>query len=77
MVDGYVFWKAALVRAIHTALQTMIAMIPAAVGIDEIDWLGVVSTAALAGVVSLLKSGLVGMPEVQPEPPDDGEGGAA
>lgn len=75
MVDGRTFIRAAVIRAIHTMLQTMIAMIPAAAGVRAINLLGVFGTGVLAGVVSLLKSTLIGMPEVVPEEDEDeGEG---
>ena len=55
--------KAAGVRAVKTVAQTAIAMIPAAAMIQNVDWVAVVCTAALAGVVSILTS-LAGLPEV-------------
>ena len=58
------FWKAALIRALRTVCQAAIAMIPAAATIQSVDWLTVLSTAALAGVVSLLTSVATGLPEV-------------
>lgn len=57
------WWKAAAIRAIKTMCQTAIAIIPAAVTITAVDWLTVVGTAALAGVMSILTS-LAGLPEV-------------
>ena len=58
------WWKAAGVRAIKTVAQTAVAMIPAAAMIQNVDWVAVVGTAALAGVVSILTS-LAGLPEVK------------
>lgn len=58
--------KAAAVRAVKTVAQTAVAMIPAAVTIGAVDWVTVVGTAALAGVVSLLTS-IAGLPEVDVE----------
>ena len=56
--------KAAGSRAVKTVAQTAVALIGTnAIGITEIDWIGVASGAALAGVVSLLTS-LAGIPEV-------------
>ena len=56
--------KAAGVRAVKTVAQTAVALIGTnAIGITEVDWIGVASGAALAGVVSLLTS-LAGIPEV-------------
>jgi len=59
------FWKAALIRAVRTMAQTAVALIGTnAVGVTEVDWLGVLSGAALAGVVSILTSVATGLPEV-------------
>lgn len=56
--------KAAGIRAVKTMAQTAVAMLPAAAAIQEVDWLMILGTAALAGVVSLLTS-LAGLPEVE------------
>lgn len=63
--EYWVKWiKAAGVRALKTVAQTAVALIGTnAVGITEVNWVGVASGAALAGVVSLLTS-LGGIPEV-------------
>lgn len=58
--------KAAGVRAIKTMAQTVVAMLPVAVTITEVDWLAVLGTAALAGVASLVTS-IAGLPEVKEE----------
>lgn len=58
------WWKAAGIRAIKTAAQTCVAMIPTAVAINAVDWVTVAGTAALAAVVSLFTS-LAGLPEVK------------
>ena len=55
--------KAAGVRAVKTMAQTAVAMLPAAAMIQQVDWLTVAGTAALAGVCSVLTS-LAGLPEV-------------
>lgn len=57
------WWKAAGIRAIKTVAQTAIALIPAGVMIQEVNWVMIGGTAALAGVLSLLTS-LAGLPEV-------------
>lgn len=63
--EYWVKWiKAAGVRALKTVAQTAVALIGTnAVGITDVNWVGVASGAALAGVVSLLTS-LGGIPEV-------------
>ena len=58
------FWKAALIRALHTVAQTAIAVIGTSALLEEVDWIAVLSASALAGFVSILKSVAVGMPEV-------------
>lgn len=64
--EYWIRWgKAALVRAIRTVAQTAVAIIGTnAIGITEVNWVGVASGAALAGIVSLLTS-LGGIPEVK------------
>ena len=58
--------KAAAVRAIKTMAQTAIAAIPVQVSIAEVQWIHVIGTAALAGILSLLTS-VAGLPEVEKE----------
>lgn len=56
--------KAAGIRAVKTVAQTAVALLPAAATIQQVDWITVIGTAFLAGVVSLLTS-LAGLPEVE------------
>ena len=58
------WFKAAGVRAIKTVAQTAVALIPVGVSVDEVGWLAVAGTSALAGVVSLLTS-IAGLPEIK------------
>lgn len=58
------WWEAAGVRAVKTVAQAAIAAIGAAVTMGGVDWAVVASTAALAGILSLLTS-LAGLPEVK------------
>ncbi len=68
------WWKAAGVRAVKTACQTAVALLPAAVTISAVDWPTVLGTAALAGIASLLTSVATGLPEVPAaEPADPGK----
>lgn len=56
--------KAAGIRTIKTMAETALAIIGTnAIGITEVDWLGVISAVALSGVVTLL-SCVKGLPEV-------------
>ena len=59
--------KSASVRALKTVAQTAVSMLTGnLVGVLEVDWLGVASVAAMAGIVSLLTS-VAGLPEVKVE----------
>lgn len=56
---------AALRRAGWTAAETAIAMIPVGVGVEDVEWVHVLSVVAVAAVLSFLKSIVAGMPEVE------------
>lgn len=55
--------KAAGVRAIKTVAQTAVSVIGSSAFIAAVDWRMVVSSALLAGIVSMLTS-VAGLPEV-------------
>lgn len=58
------FIKDALLRALRTFCQTLVALIGAdQVSIVDLDWLGMLSVAATAAVVSILTSIATGLPE--------------
>ena len=56
--------QAALIRAARTVAQAALGAIGGATLIDAVDWRIVASSAALAGVVSLLTSAATDLPEV-------------
>ena len=58
------FWKAALIRALRTFCQVVPAAVGSAYLITEVNWLEVLSAAALAAVLSLVTSIATGLPEV-------------
>lgn len=59
------FVRATAIRAIRTMAQTAVALIGTnAVGVTDVNWVGVVSGAALSGIVSVLTSIATGLPEV-------------
>lgn len=63
--DAKSFALAAGIRAIKTMAQTAVALIGTnAVGVTEVDWIGVLSGTALSGVLSILTSVHTGLPEI-------------
>ena len=62
-VDTQKWAKAAGIRALKTMAQTAVAVIGTGAVISAVDWKMVVSSAIVAGVVSLLTS-VAGIPEV-------------
>ena len=68
------WWAAAFVRALKTFAQTIVALVGVdAIGIAQVDWLGTLSAAALALVLSFLTS-IGGLPEVSDGGGDDYQG---
>lgn len=63
-VDTVKWWKKAGIRAVKTMAQTAVGVIGAGSVISAVDWKMVVSSAVVAGVVSLLTS-VAGIPEVE------------
>ena len=62
------FWASTAIRAVRTVAQTSVALIGTnAVGISDVDWIGIASGAALAGVISVLTSVATGLPECPSE----------
>lgn len=59
------FWKAALIRAARTFAQAALAFLSTAAAsrVEEINWVAVLSSAALAAILSLLTSIATGLPE--------------
>ena len=52
-----------MIRALKTVAQTAVATISVSSMVSEVDWVAVLSTSALSGVLSLLTS-VTGLPEV-------------
>ena len=57
------WFKAAGIRAVKTVAQTAAATIGTAAAMGDVNWVLVLSTSMLAGVLSLLTS-VAGLPEV-------------
>ena len=70
MRDWKKWTKAAGIRAIKTVAQTAVATIGTSAALGEVNWILVGSSAALAGVVSLLTS-VAGLPELERMLPKD------
>lgn len=58
------FWRAAGIRALRTMAQAAVVLIPTGVAIQEIGWLHIAGLVAAEGVVSVLTSIAMGLPEV-------------
>ena len=56
--------KAAAIRAIKTVAQTAAAIMSTSALLSEINWVSVLSTSVLAGILSILTS-IAGLPEVK------------
>lgn len=59
------FWKAACVRAIRTAAEAALTYIGTAYMLNQVNWWGVLSSAAMGAVVSVLLALATGLPEVK------------
>ena len=66
MITNPKWWAAAGVRALWTMVEVVLAMVgTGGVGLLQIDLPALASAAAMAGVVSVLKSLAVGLPELE------------
>ena len=64
MKNNFLKWlKAAGIRALKTVAQTAAATIGTTAVLSDVDWKIVVSSAVLAGILSMLTS-VAGLPEV-------------
>lgn len=59
------FWIAAAHRALWTFCETFIATIGTAALIEEVAWNHVLSASVLAAIISVAKSIMTGLPEVE------------
>lgn len=63
----YIWLRCALIRAVRTIAQAMIATIGTAVVLSDIDWKYILSASAVAGLLSFLTSIATGLPEADAE----------
>lgn len=66
------FWKCLGIRAVKTMAQTAVASLGTTALITEVNWPLILSTTAMAGLLSVLNSIATGLPEVPPLP-EEGE----
>ena len=58
------FWRAAIIRAVRTFAQALLAAIPVGIAINQIGWADALGIAATAAVLSILTSLATKLPEV-------------
>ena len=59
------FWRAALIRAVRTFAESMLAYIgTGAIVLKDVDWLAALSAGAMGFIIAILLS-LAGLPEVK------------
>ena len=58
------WWKATAIRVVRTMAQAAVASLGTTAMITEIDWRVILSTTAMAGLLSFLNSAITGLPEV-------------
>ena len=75
MVDWKEWLKAALIRAVRTFAESMIAYIgTGAVVLGDVNWIAALSAGGFGFVTAILLA-LTGLPEVKKtDPPEDGNG---
>jgi len=57
------FWECALARCIRTVIPTALSILASGTALSDINWVLLISSSLLAGIVSILQSILVGIPE--------------
>ena len=72
-MDWKAWLKAALIRAIRTFAEAMLAYIGAgALVLNDVNWIAALSAGAMGFICAILLA-LAGLPEVKPQPPDEAE----
>ena len=71
MSDFKIWLKAALVRAVRTFAESMLAYIgTGAVVLGDVNWIAALSAGGFGAVCAILLA-LAGLPEVEKKPPDN------
>lgn len=65
MKDWKTFFRAAGIRALRTMAECALAYIGSAALVSQVNWFGVLSSAVMGGIVSLLMAVATGLPEVE------------
>ena len=69
-MDWKLWFKAALIRAVRTFAEAMLAYIgTGALVLNDVNWIAALSAGAFGFVTAILLA-LTGLPEVKQEPPD-------
>ena len=72
-MDWKAWLKAALIRAVRTFAEAMLAYIgTGALLLDDVNWIAALSAGGLGFVLAVLLA-LAGLPEVKKEPPGEDE----
>lgn len=61
------FLSAALVRAIYTFAEVFLGFLAVGQSVSQVEWTHALSVSIVATVISILKSILIGLPEVKKE----------
>lgn len=67
MIETKEFWIGVAKRALYTFAETAVGMITVGQAFTEVNWLHILSVSAVAAIVSVGKSIIVGIPEVSKE----------
>ena len=59
------FWIAVFHRALHAVAQSALAFIGTAMFVEEVNWIRCLSAGLIAGIISVLTSIAVGVPEAE------------
>lgn len=61
------WFKAVGIRALYTFLEAALGFLTVGAAISEINWKHMLSVSAVAAIISIVKSLIVGLPELEPD----------